>query len=111
MVGAVVLTVNVEVPEPPGTEFGLNEHTGLRGTVGVILLHDKLTAPLKPFSGAIDIVEVADDPFGAVAGESGDAAREKSGGPVTVRLTEVPWLIDPPVPVTVRLKTPTGVVP
>jgi len=89
VVAAVVLTVRVEVPEPPGTELGLNEHAGARVTVGVMLLQDKLTVPVKPFSRAMVIVEVADAPFATVAGESGVAATLKSGGPVTVRLTEV----------------------
>lgn len=107
----MVLTVRVEVPDPPGTELGLNEHTGVRVTVGVMLLQDKLTAPLKPFCAAMVIVEVADAPSATVAGESGVAATVKSAGPVTVKLTEVLWLSEPPVPVTVRLKVPAGVVP
>ena len=86
----MVLTVSVEVPEPPATELGLNEHVGPRVTAGA-LLHVRLTAPLNPFNGEIVIVEVAEVPAAPVAGESGDAVSEKSGPApaVTVRATEV----------------------
>jgi hypothetical protein len=90
VVAAVVLTVRVEVPVPPATELGLNEHVGPRVAAGATL-HVRLTALLKPFSGEIVIVEVAEAPAAAVAGASGDAVSEKSGPvpAVTVRPTEV----------------------
>ncbi|MGA8311465.1 MAG: hypothetical protein WB755_15650, partial [Terriglobales bacterium] len=110
--GAVVETVSVAVPEPLATELGLNEQEGRGVTEGVIALQDRLTVPLKPFTGAIVIVEVADPPAGTVAGESDDAAIVKSGGGrigLTVRLTDVSWLKDPEVPVIVTFEVPMGV--
>jgi hypothetical protein len=78
VVAAVVLTVSVEVPEPPATELGLNEHVGGGVTTGVMLLHDRFTLLLNPFRGAIVIVEVADAPGRIVAGDAVDAAIVKS---------------------------------
>ena len=109
VVAAVVLTVSVEAPEPPGTELGLKEHVGPRVTAGA-MLQVRFTALLKPFNGEIVIVEVAVVPAAPAAGESGDVVSEKSPGAFTVRLTEALWLIKPLVPVTVTLKVPTGVV-
>ena len=109
MVAAVVLTVSVEVPEPPATEAGLNEQVGTRGAVGATL-QVKLTTLLNPPFGAIAIEEVADAPAATVAGKSADAAIVKSGGAaVTVRPTVVSWLKAPKVPVTVTLEVATGV--
>jgi len=111
VVGAVVLTVNMEVPEPLVTEPGLSEHVGGRATTGV-MLQDRFTVPLKPFTGAMVIEEVAIPPAATEAGESADAVIVKSGGgptEFTVRLTDVLWLTDPEVPVTVTLEVPTGV--
>ena len=106
----MAVTVNVDVPEPPVTGVGLNEHVAGRFTVGV-MLQDRATLPLKLFTGAIVIVEVADAPAATEAGASAEAERVKSGTgtALTVRLTDVLWLTDPKVPVTVTLEVPTGV--
>jgi hypothetical protein len=88
VVAAVVLTVSVEGPEPPGTEAGLNEQVGARVAAGTTL-QVKLTAPVKPLVGAMVIVEVADPPAATVAGERAVDAIVKSAGRVTVRLTVV----------------------
>lgn len=84
----MVLTVIVEVPEPPATEAGLIEHVGTRVTVGATL-HVKFTAPAKPLVGEMVIVEVADPPAETVAGERAAGVITKSGAGVTVRLTVV----------------------
>lgn len=65
----MVLTVTTEVPEPFATELGLSAHVGGRETTGVTA-HDRFTVLLKPLSGAIVMVEVADPPAEIVAGES-----------------------------------------
>jgi hypothetical protein len=57
-----------------------------------MLLHDRLTVPLKRFIGVTVIVEVADPPTETVAGESGEAATPKSAGAgigLTIRLIPV----------------------
>jgi hypothetical protein len=90
VVAAVVLTVNTEVPDPFGTEFGLNEHVGARVAAGVILVQVRLTVPLNPFTAATVMVDVAEPPAEIVAGERGDAASVKSAealGAFTVKLT------------------------
>jgi len=107
-----VLTVRMEVPEPFAIEAGMNAHVGAGVTIGIMPLQDRFTVPLKPLSGATVIVEVADPPTATEAGDSADAAMVKSGGggtEFTVRLTEVLWLTDPEVPVTVTLEVPAGV--
>ena len=78
VVAAVVLIVSADVPEPPATELGLNEHMGGRVAVGVILLQVRVTAPVKPFVGAIVIVEVAVPPGEMEAGDRAVAATVKS---------------------------------
>ena len=90
MVGAVVLTVSVEVPELFGTEAGLNEHVGPRVAAGATL-QVKATALVKLLTGAMVIVEVEDAPAETEAGASSVAAIVKSpaGGAVTVRVTGV----------------------
>jgi hypothetical protein len=88
VVAAVVATVSVEVPEPPATEAGLNEHVGIRATTGVTL-QVRLTALLKPFCGAIVIVEVAEAPAETVAGASAVPPIVKSGPAVTVKVSTV----------------------
>jgi hypothetical protein len=58
------------------------------------------------------IVEVADPPAVTEAGESAEAAIVKSGGAdigLMMRPTDVLWLTDPEVPVTVTVVAPTGV--
>ena len=104
-----MLIVKVEEPEPPGTGLGTNAHVGGGVTTGVMLLHDRLTAPLKPLSAAMVIVEVADPPCAIAAGEGVEAAMVKSASGVTVRPTGVVWLNDPAVAVTVTLEVAAGV--
>ena len=84
----MVVTVKVEVPDPPETEVGLNEQAGARVTTGV-MPQVRLTLLLKPFCGAIVIVDVPDPPADSVAGENADAATVKSAGAVTVRVSAV----------------------
>ena len=88
---AVVLTVSVDVPEPPATELGLNEQVGARVPAGVMALQVRPIAPVKPLVGAMVIVEVADPPAETEAGERAEAAIVKSAGrgAVTVRLAVV----------------------
>ena len=57
-----MLTVSVEVPEPPATELGTNAHVGGGVTDGAIALQDRLTLPLKPFIGVMVIMDVDDPP-------------------------------------------------
>ena len=103
MVAAVVLTVKVEVPVPPGTEAGLNAQVGPRVATGATL-QVKATASVKPLTGPIVTVEVEDAPAATVAGESGEAAIVKSGTTpaVTVRLRAMVWVADP-TPLTVSV--------
>lgn len=109
--GAVVETVSVAVPEPLATELGLNEQVGRAVTEGVIALQDRLTVPLKAFTGAIVIVEAADPPAAIETGQSVEAVIVKSatGAAVTVRLTVALWFKDPE-PAMVTVKVPVGVV-
>jgi len=62
-----VLTVKVDVPEPPATEVGTKLQVGARFTTGVTA-HVRFTALLKPFTGAIVTVEVAVPPAATEAG-------------------------------------------
>jgi hypothetical protein len=86
VVAAVVLTVSVEVPEPPATEAGENAHVGARVAAGVTL-QVNATALLKPFTGATVMVEVEDAPAATEAGASAEAASVKSTGAVTVNVS------------------------
>ena len=90
MVAAVVLTVSVDVPDPPVTDAGLNAHVGPRVAAGATL-QVKATALVKLLTGAMVIVEVEDAPAETEAGASAVAAIVKSpaGGAVTVRVTGV----------------------
>jgi hypothetical protein len=77
----VVLTVRVEVPEPPATDAGLNAHVGPRVAAGATL-HVKATAALKPFAGVI--VEVADPPGATDAASVHKFFRRKIGWNATL---------------------------
>jgi hypothetical protein len=77
VVVAVVLMVNVEVPEPPVTEVGTSVQVGAGLTTGA-MLHVRFTVSVKPLNGAIVIVEVADPPAVTAAGESAVAVMAKS---------------------------------
>jgi hypothetical protein len=88
VVAAEVLTVNVEVPEPPVTEAGLSAQVGGRVAVGVTL-QVRFTVPVKPLTGETVIAEVALAPAAIVAGVSAVPPTVKSGARVTVRPTVV----------------------
>lgn len=105
---AVVLTVNVEVPEAFVTELELNAQVGAGGPPPVMLLQASATVPVKPPVGAMVTVEVADPPAETVAGDSAGAVIVKPGAD-TVRLTDVLWTVAPEVPVTVILEVVAGV--
>jgi len=77
VVGAVVLTVTVEVPESFVTELGLSEHVAGGVTPGTTP-QDRFTVPLRTFIGAMVIVEVAVQPAVTETGESVEAAIVKS---------------------------------
>ena len=62
------MKVSVDVPDPPVTELELNEHVGA-GVAAGVTAHVRFTVPVKPFTGAMVIVEVAVPPFVTVAGE------------------------------------------
>lgn len=85
VVGATVVTVKIELPEPVEIEPRLNEQIGGRLTAGVTA-QVRLTVLLKPFTGAMVIVEVAALPATIDAGESGEAVivKSASGAAVTV---------------------------
>ena len=86
-VAAVVLIdrVDVTVPLAEGvTEFELNEQPDASEGVGETE-QVRLTAPLKPFSDVIEIVEVADCPALTVFGVTVPALTVKSGAACTVK--------------------------
>jgi hypothetical protein len=68
-----VLTVMMAVPDPLAIEVGTKAHVGAGVTTGVMPLQDKFTVPLKPLSGAMATVEVADPPAATEAGARADA--------------------------------------
>jgi hypothetical protein len=105
LVAAVVLTVRVEVPEPPDTEAGLKEQVGDRVPAGATL-HVKFTVPVKPLAGVMVMVEVALPPAETEVGESAVAAMPKS---LTLRLSVVVCTSNPAVPLMVTLAAVTGV--
>jgi len=96
VVGAVVLTVTVKVPEPFAAELGLSKHVGGRVGTGATA-QDSFMVPLKPLSGAMVTAEVADPPAATEAGVRVEDAIVKSatGAAVTVKLTVVLWFTDP----------------
>ena len=101
----------MEVPEAFATELGLNEQEGDGVTEGAIVLHARVTVPVKPPVGATVIVDVADAPALTVAGVSAVDVRVKpaKAAAVTVRLTVVECVTAPEVPVTVMLEVAIGV--
>ena len=74
---ADVATVSTDITAaaPRVSEGGTNEQL----TPGGGLLQDKLTAPLKPFTGPIVIVESLEPPAATEAGDRGEAVMLKSG--------------------------------
>jgi len=95
------LTVIIDEPEP-GAAMGF----GLNVTVCWFPCPeaDKVTAESKPFSAAVVIVDVPDEPLTTVIAV-GDALTLKSApaAAVTVRETDVFCVMPPPVPVTVMV--------
>jgi hypothetical protein len=104
----VVLTVRVELP----LVTVLNEQVGAGVPPPVMELQLKATLPVKPFTGVMVMVEVADAPGETVAGESAVAATVKPGAvlAVTVNMTVAVWL-GAGVPVIVTVEVPAGVDP
>jgi hypothetical protein len=102
----VVATVRVEVPEPPATEAGLNEHAGGVIVAGeplrVILLQARVTFPPNPPAGTIEIMEVADPPAITDAGDKIVVEIRKPDGACTTSDRGAPWVSEPEAPVTVR---------
>ena len=76
----MVLTVRVELP----LVTGLNEQVGAGVPPPVMEGQLRVTLPLKPFTGVMVIVEVADPPGETVAGESAVAANVKPGAVLAV---------------------------
>ena len=101
----------MEVPEAFATELGLNEQEGDGVTEGAIVLHARVTVPVKPPVGATVIVDVADAPALTVAGVGAVDVMVKpaKAAAVTVRLTVVECVTAPEVPVTVMLEVAIGV--
>ena len=104
------MTVRVDVPAPLAIDAGTKEQVGAGVTTGV-MLHVKLTVPLKAFVGTTVMVEADVPPAGTEAGDSAEAATVKSGtgAAATMRPTEASWLRVPNAPVTVTLELPAGV--
>ena len=104
------MIVSVDVPELFATEVGTKAHVGA-GVPPPVTVQARVTVPLKPAVEPIVIVEVADAPAAIVAVESAPAEIVKSGvtGALTVRLTDVVWVNDPEVPVTVMFDVAIGV--
>ena len=71
-----MVTVSEEAPEPAASEAGLNEQLTLAGSP----VQDSATLPLKPWSGAMVIVAVAEFPAVTGVGDSPEATTWKSGG-------------------------------
>ncbi len=101
-----VVTVMVELC-PALTVCGLND---TRAPVGIPVALSA-TDWVDPLVTAVPMVDVAGEPAITVA-ELGVAEMEKSfgGGGLTVREKLVEWVADVPVPVTVMLVVPVGVV-
>jgi hypothetical protein len=76
----------VEVLAAPGTEVGLSEQVGARVAAGATL-HVKFTVALKPFVGAMLMVEVEEAPAETAGGVNADAASVKSTGCAAVTVT------------------------
>jgi hypothetical protein len=89
VVTGVVFTVSTDVPVPPVTVAGANAHVGASVTTGVTAVQERVTSPVKPFSGAMVIVEVALAPALTDAGARSEPVRSKSvtGAVFTVRPT------------------------
>ena len=104
VVAATVLTVNVDVPEPPATEVGSDAQVAGRVATGVTV-QVKATALLKPFTGA--------DPYCGCRRRScldgGWCERRRRegevgiGAAVTVKVAVAVWLSKPLVPAMVTV--------
>jgi hypothetical protein len=110
-VAPVVLTVSIDVPEPPATVLGLNAQAGCAIVAGaplrVMLLHESVTALLKPPAPATVMVDV-DDPPGET--EEGDSTAPEIENPGITNDKEVLSGCEPDaVPVTLIGYVPAGV--
>src|SRR6266566_1697315 len=90
----------VAVPEPAVTKAGDRMHAELSA--------DRATSSVKPFNGAMVIVEVPTEPTDTVK-EVGLAEIVKSGNPVTVYVTVTELVSEPLVPVTITVTVPVEV--
>lgn len=96
---------NVELPEPPLTLELLSVHVRFVEFVATA----RVTVPVNPLVGLIDIVEIPGVPAKTDTLD-GLAAIVKSAKAVTVTLTGVGVVVAPRgLPVTVRVKGPVGV--
>ncbi len=91
---------SVEVPEPPETEVGVRVQPALSLA--------RATVPVKPFSGAMVMVEVP-AVLTTTLTAVGFAEIVKSGAGVTVKSTLVEWVREPLVPVIVTVTDPVDV--
>ena len=91
-----MVTVRVEVPDPAAREVGLNEQLTPVGSP----VQDSATLSLKPWSGTIVIVEVAEFPAVTGVGERPEGTIWKSGGggPAFVVFNITPIPLTPPAP-------------
>jgi len=101
-----VVTLRTDEPEP-ATLAGANDEVAFLGNPVTL----SATDPVNPFKDPTVTVYVVDPPRGTVA-EIGVTATVKSGGAgvVTVRVTVVECVAAVPVPVTVIVYVPPGVV-
>jgi hypothetical protein len=94
---AVALQETVAVPEPPLMLFGvIAPQVSPDGTVSV-----RETVPVKPFNGAIVIVETTGEPALTLAGDV--ALIVKSGGAPNVKVAVAEWDREAVVPVIVTV--------
>lgn len=107
----VVETVSAEAPVPPVTVGGTNAHVGAEAAFdgAEVIPQERLTFPLKLFSGAMVTVEVAWFPRFKLAGLKAVAEMVKAGA-VTFKLTDAVCVPLGPVPTTVSVYAPTVVV-
>lgn len=78
-VPAVARNVSVDFPEPV-IEAGEKVHVGAGDTIGEMLLQDRFTVPVKPFSPVTAMLEIDDPPGATKEGENGEAVMVKSAG-------------------------------
>jgi len=104
------LIVREDVPELFATDAGANVQVGA-GVPPPVTAQVKATVPVKPAVGAMVMVAVAEAPAATAAGVAAPGTSVKSGvgAALTARLTELAWVNDPEVPVTVKFDVAIGV--